>query len=325
VLSALLVVPAYAVAVTAPGAADEGCPSPRQVVDALAARLPDVAQPVGQPPAPGALRLSVVAPGGAAAGLRVELSDANGEPVLHRQLPPPPARGKSPDCPALAETVALIVDRYLHEVGYEAPPSPPPPPPAPPPSPPTVIARPPPPAGAGGAGAGAAGGARRVWQIGLGASARAGDAGGLDAAGMIAAGVSGRRLGAHLSFGLAPAAYARWSDGHATLRRLPARLSLDMSLVAGPGRLEPGIAAGADLLIASFSDTGGDGSHTRVSPSGGVTVGYMLPLARHLYLRALALGAIAVPYRFVNTSEVEVWRTPRTYLELGVESGFSFP
>jgi hypothetical protein len=324
VLSPLLVVTAYAVAVTVPGAADDGCPSPRQVSDALAARLPGVAQPVGQPPAPGALRLSVVAPGPTGA-LRVELADANGEPVLHRLLPPPPARGKSPDCPALAETVALIVDRYLHEVGYEAPPSPPPPP-TPPPPPPAMITEPAPPAGAARASGGQAGTTRRVWQLGLGAAARAGDAGGLDGAGMIAAGVSGRRLGVHLSLGLAPAAYARWSDGHATLRRLPARLSANVSLAVGPGRLEPGVAAGADLFLASFTDTtGGDGSHTRVSPSGGVTVGYMLPLARHLYLRVLALGAIAVPYRFVTTSEIEVWSTPRTYLELGVESGVSFP
>jgi hypothetical protein len=312
VLAALLVVFMYAVAVSVPSGAgaDDGCPSPRAVTDALAARLPGVALPLGQPPGPGVLRLVVTtAPTNT---VRLDLTDAGGELLLHRALPPP-ARVRPADCAALAETVALIVDRYLHEVGYEAPPPPPPPPPPRAAAVVTPLPPAPPPD------------RQVVYQVGIGATTRAGDAGGLDGAGMIALGIFGQRLGGRLSAGLAPAAYARWTDEHGTLRRIPIRASAHLSLAVGPGRLEPGLGTGIDVLVASFSGLAGDGQHTSLIPSVGLTVAYMLPLARHLYMRALALGGVGVPYRFVNSAGAEVWSTARSYLEVGVESGVLFP
>ena len=110
----------------APPAGAPECPSPAQLGQALNVLVPGLAPfPATATPLPLAsgLRLGVeTSPEG---DVRVDLTDAQGEIVLHRVLPAPP-RGRAPDCPALAETIALIVDRYLHDVGYEAPPLPPP-------------------------------------------------------------------------------------------------------------------------------------------------------------------------------------------------------
>ncbi|HVU51519.1 MAG TPA: hypothetical protein VHL80_12580, partial [Polyangia bacterium] len=110
------------------------CPAPAPLAAALNALMPGLA-PVSPTTLPlplatgGHLAVSTSAEG----DVRVDLVDAQGEVVLHRVLPAPP-RGRAPDCPALAETISIIVDRYLHDVGYEAPPLPAPEPkPAPPP------------------------------------------------------------------------------------------------------------------------------------------------------------------------------------------------
>ncbi|HVY36294.1 MAG TPA: hypothetical protein VHM31_00105 [Polyangia bacterium] len=130
---------ATAIAILLPAGPDDGCPSPHQVRDAVAAHLPGVVQPLGRPPGPGALRLSVTSDG--TGTLRVDLSDPEGGPLLRRRVAPETAaRTKAAECVALAETAALIVDRYWHEVGYEVPPAPPvvAPKPAPPPKPPVA-------------------------------------------------------------------------------------------------------------------------------------------------------------------------------------------
>ena len=109
-------VPAYAIAVLAPAGPDDGCPSPRQLTDALETHLPGIVAPLGQPIAPTTLRLAVTTdPNGET---RLDLSDGGGEPLLRRQLPVT-ARGRGGDCPALAESVALIVERYWREIGSD--------------------------------------------------------------------------------------------------------------------------------------------------------------------------------------------------------------
>src|SRR5215471_933359 len=117
-----MIVPLAAITIAPPGASEEGCPSPRQVSDGLTARLPGAVLPAVEAAGPATLRVTIFDPPGG--GIRFQLTNADGETVLYRTLPPPP--GHPADCVALAETVALIVDRYLHEVGYEAPPLPPP-------------------------------------------------------------------------------------------------------------------------------------------------------------------------------------------------------
>ena len=94
----LLAADGRGIAVVPGGAPDEGCPSARQVTDALAARLPGLVVPAGSTSAPGTLRLSVNAdPGG---GLRVDIADSGGAAVLRRVLPAAP-RARTSDCAVL--------------------------------------------------------------------------------------------------------------------------------------------------------------------------------------------------------------------------------
>jgi hypothetical protein len=239
---------------------------------------------------------------------------------------PAPPRAHAPDCPALAETVAIIVERYLHDIGYEAPPLPPPAPqtapPAPAPSAPAtvVVASPPPPASPA---------ARAVlWRLGLMASGRRGDAGGLDGDADLTLGLEGTsagpHLGAHLSAGLAPRAAAQWSNDRATLERLPLRLGVFVCLLAGPGRLEPGVGVGADVLLVSATGPG-TASGTHLAPSGDVSLGYAMTLIGPVYGRVLSRAALVAPYTFKTLAGVQVWGTPRAYGDVGVELGVSFP
>jgi hypothetical protein len=322
------VFPALALAAE-PAAGAPECPSPAQLGQALNVLVPGLApSPATATPLPLAsgLRLGVsTSPEG---DVRVDLTDAQGELVLHRVLPAPP-RGRAPDCPALAETIALIVDRYLHDVGYEAPTLPPPapkptpvaPPPPPPPTEVAITATPTP------SDQGAEHPAR-LWRLGLAAVARRGDVGGLDGDGDLALGVEGTgdgaRLGGRLSVGFAPPADARWSAQNATLRRLPLRLGGYLRFAAGPGQLEPGVGLGADLFLVSAQGPGtAGGVHTSVS--GDVALGYALSLPGPLYVRLLSRVALAVPYSFKTLAGTQVWGTPRAYAEGGVELGFAFP
>jgi hypothetical protein len=305
---------------TAANAPASECPSPAQLGAALNALVAGLVAPA--PTATplslaGGLRLEVAS---ASEGeVRVDLVDVHGEIVLHRTLPAPP-RGRAPDCAALADTIALIVDRYLHDVGFEAPPLQPPAPEPPPRPAPAVTLQP--------AGVAVASPsvprARAVWRLGLAGSARRGDAGGFDGDAALALGVESAREGAHagarLSLGYAPPADARWPGATATLRRLPFRLGVYLSLAAGPGRLEPGVGAGADLLLVSAEGAGTN----HLAPAGDLALGYAVSLAGPLYLRLLLRAALAVPYAFKTSAGAQVWGTPRFYGDGGVELGLAF-
>jgi len=310
----------------ATAAAADACPSPAELAATLNARVPGLA-----PSAPAAplslasgMRLSVVtSPEG---DVRVDLVDAKDEIVLHRLLPAPPV-GHAPDCPALAETVAIIVERYLHDIGYEAPTAPPPPPAPPPAAPPpsaptTLVAEPAPPVVERRAHA-------ALWRLGVAASGRRGDAGGFDGDGDLALGVEstseGTRLGARLSAGLAPRASATWSTAdRATLSRIPFRLGGYLGVPLGRGRLEPGLGVGADVLRVAVTGSGqGGGSY--LAPFGDLSATYTMPLIGAVYARALSRIALEEPYTFKALGNLDVWGTSRVYGELGVELGVSFP
>jgi hypothetical protein len=327
---ALLYLFAATVNVTVPAAGASDCPAPAQLGEALNGLMPGLV-PSAAPTGAAGMRLAVVTlPAG---DLKVELTDDHGEVVLHRILPAPP-RGGDADCPALAQTVALIVERYLHEVGYEAPPLPPPAPkPAPvvvepPAAPPTVVATPAAPA--------AESRAPATFRLGVAASARRGDAGGFDGDGDLVLGYEsggdGGLLGLRLSAGIGLPAEARWTDGSgpqaanqtATLRRLPFRLGLYARVPLGHGQLEPGLGGGVDALLVSATGPGtADGRH--VAPFGDAALGYQVLTWRPLYLRVLSRIALAVPYDFKTLAGTRVWGTSRAYGEAGVELGFAFP
>jgi hypothetical protein len=122
----LLVAPAHAaeavIAVDVPAA---GCPGRAEVTAALESRLPGVTRGRGGA-GPGRYRLEVNhAAGQAEAPLR--LWSLAGGVVLERRLPVEARARPSEVCQALAEAAALVVVRYLRDLGYRPEPTPPPP------------------------------------------------------------------------------------------------------------------------------------------------------------------------------------------------------
>jgi hypothetical protein len=110
-----------------------GCPSAREVEEALYARVPGAVIPFSEAKRRGALQLTLSLP--SSEGRRqFALIDEKGHSRLQRTLS---ASGGSPDCAALAETAALIVQRFLtrlddpppETVAVSAPMQLPPPPP----------------------------------------------------------------------------------------------------------------------------------------------------------------------------------------------------
>jgi hypothetical protein len=307
-----------AVTVAAPDGPDFGCPSPRQITAALATRSPGAVAPIEQAPVPGLLQLAVTG-GGAAGPMRIDLVDDVGEPRLRRLLPAE-APGATADCAALAETVALIVDRFLHDVG----------------SPPAT-------SGVGieqAAGTDAPAVDRsattatftRIGMFVAGGWRAASSSGGPELtlgfdvwrrAGRIPGGLT-------LTGGVATADSAHWTTGNATLRRLPLRLGIFVSFHAGPGRLEPGIGLGADLLLVSSTATTTSREFRRFSPGAEAGVGYRLPLGGRFFARAAVTAGVALPYEF-NIPDTEapggsrpVVATPRIYVRTGLELGTYF-
>jgi hypothetical protein len=322
VLAGLLLplVPFAAITIAPPGTSDEGCPSPRQVSDALVARLPGGVIGSSQSSGPGTLRVTIFDPPGG--GIRFQLTNADGETVLYRTLPPPP--GRPADCTALSETVALIVDRYLHEVGYEAPPLPPPAPPA------AAIARPPSPAGP------AAAPPTTMWQLGASIEGRLGGTSADGGVAGLSVGVQfgrsrlpwGLRLGSGFALPVTRSFLFQTDGTHDQIwmRRVPLRLGVFATLPAGPGRVEPGLEGGADLVFVEVSAQRPNGGGTYAAPFCDAALAYSVPLARHVYLRALGRGGLTKPFTFLETNGGNpILTTPSAYLEFGVESGVSFP
>jgi len=327
----------HLIAVTVPP--DQTCPAPRQVTDALIARLPGVVLPHGQTARPGMLRLAVATDSGGS--IRLDLADPDGAPLLHRVLAV--TRGPG-ECAALADTIALIIERYWREVGYDAPPTPPPAAPTPPPSP----APPPPPAPvvrtpeptpapavvetrrAAPAPSGPAVPLR--WSLAAALAGRAGDGGARDGAASIALAVESH-IGFRLSAGVGTGSTAGPAVVETDFRRFPLRLGGYLPIALGIGQLEPGLGIDLDLISYTVrNDTGRVGLRPPAACSGGlcrspgadVALGWSLSSSRHVYVRGLARAGISAPYDFALNDD-QIWRTPRTYLEVALESGFWFP
>jgi hypothetical protein len=313
---------------------EQACPSSRQVTEALAARLPGIVLPSGQAARPGMVRLAVAVD---ATGIRIDLADPDGAPSLHRMLP---ARGPA-ECAALADTIALIIERYWREVGYDAPPlqapaaAPPPSVPVPPRPPeptvtpavavekqlaPPVDRRPTAPV---------------PLRLALAAAVagRAGDAGARDASAMLAFSVEAR-VGLRLSAGVSTSAVAPPDvTRQAAFRRFPLRLGAYWPVPLGVGQLEPGLGLDLDLISVSIpNDAPQLGSPSACSgglcrsAGADLALGWSVASTHHVYLRALARAGVSASYDFVTRMNGDpIWRTPSTYLEVAVESGLRFP
>jgi hypothetical protein len=309
----VLLVPAYAVVVTAPSGPDQSCPTPRQITDALMARIPAVVMPSYEASTPGVLRLAVSG-GSGATPLRIDLTDQGGEARLHRNLTLA-ERSRGGDCAALADTVALIVERFLHDLGYEAPPLPTP----------SILrandnlSRGPP------MGSPKRGNRVDVFAGGLWRGAPGQDGDYEAALGFgYERGIGPRRLQLTLSGGVSTTRSGRRVDNsNATLRRIPLRVGLFLPLSVGPGWIEPGIRLGIDWLFTSLN------SARRRSPAGELVVGYRIQLVDRLFVRISASGGVGVPYQYLTTpagdpESRQVFDEPRFYAKCGLELGFSF-
>jgi len=314
----VFLVPAYAVVVAAPSGPDQGCPSPHQITDALMARIPAVVVSGSEASNPGVLKLAVSG-GSGSDPLRIEMTDQGGEARLFRNLTVA-ERGRS-DCAALAETVALIVDRFLHDLGYEAPPTLPPPLAGSD----ANLSRGPPPAAsgasrfdlfAGGSWRGPTGG-DDDFELGFGLG--------------FERGLLGRRLAVTFTGGTTKSMSQPSGDQYtATLRRIPFRLGFWIPILAGPGQLEPGIRVGIDWILITQTMPGK--SQTKQPPQVEGALCYRVAMLRRLFARiGGAVGAGkgydwypppppgAGPY-----SGKIVFSEPAFYVKAGLELGFSF-
>lgn len=334
-------VPAYAIAILMPAGPDDGCPSPRQVNDALAAHLPAMVLPLGHATGPTTLHLAVTTD--AAGAMRLDLTDPEGGPLLHRWLPATEHNGHGADCVALAETAALIVERFWREVGYDVAIEPPPPPPTPPP--PEPVAKPENKSAAPSAGTAVEVDAPpappspplpppRTW-LGVAGGERLGDGGTREATVSLALAVErelwNHRIGLRLSAGADRGTTYSWTAAsnvidHATLREVPLRMGVYLSLPLGPGQIEPGAGVDLDVISASLNDPSGTHNRLSAGPGGDAALAWSLRFRTNLYFRLLAAAGLEVPYHFVTTdNQSPFWSTPRVYLDLGLELGFWFP
>jgi len=317
--------PAYQIDVTDVATAADACPSQDQIADALGAHMPGVVARPGHEPTPSSLHLAItLTPEGVA---RVTMTDATGALRLERDLDLPqseaapgeaarPAHERGAACATLAETIALILERYMRHIGYHEPP-----PPelvaarAPAPPPPPVA---PPPTGPGG-------------RLGLGASAR--PPGGMPWR-LEPALTAGLRL-EHLDLSATVAITIPVSEtiamstgrGTFTLWALPARVAAGWAFPLGSrASVAPTVAGGADLVLARTKGIGQTRQSTAAEPvvEGGFRAS--LALTRRVWVDLQAFQGIDLrPEVFYvnNTAPTgeTLLMTPRTYTRVGVDFG----
>lgn len=328
-----LLTPALTVSVVVappPPGPDDACPSSRQVGEAMLARFPDalLSDPAAATTRPDALR-SILDVAGDGTVIRFSLVDARGETQLRRALPAPgrarPSSEGRPngECLALADTLAVIVERYLGGIASDA---------ADAVGPDIVPVASAPPA----AGGPAAAGRTALLLVGLGwrTPRAAGDGPGEPEArvgGQLQLTRSAPRLSAALSLGISRPIDTPDRDSPnrmVTFWRFPVRLGAVMGLPLGPGTLEPMIEATGDVVLVS--STAG-----RVAPASHETAvglalqggaGYRVKVAGRLFVRPLvSLGAAIRQYdiRVEGTPE-PLLRTPWWYASFGIDAGVLF-
>jgi hypothetical protein len=284
-------------------AADAQCPSGKQVNEAIEARLPGVLVPSSPAPPAGVMELRLA--GNPGTGHRLALSDARGQVLLSRTLPPSTAT-RDRDCEALAETVALIVDRYLQELAYQ--------------SPPAVVAAPAPrppeePA-------------ERRWELFTGGTWQPSNEAGATAGYEVRLGLGrtlGRaaRLALELTIGVQERTYREAPD---PLWRFPAELRLLWRQTPRPVRLEVGPFAGAQVLLLGNNRDPMSTSAVRVAPVAGGLGAVRFSLGNRAFVRLVgAAGVAVVRYSFQPPPyEREVFGTERAYVKMGAEGGLAF-
>jgi hypothetical protein len=284
---------------------DVQCPTGRQVTEALGARLPGVLVPEEQAKNAGALLLTLSQGSDGAAGF--VLVDQKGGVRLRRALVSAGSTTKR-DCPALAETAALMVERYLQDLSVQER--------GPPPAAVVVEPAPRPP--------------ERRWDLFGGGTWRPGSAGlaayelRLGAARSLG---TRERLALGATVGIEGASPQTWEGGSGRLRRFPVEVRLLWRLTSGIVGVEAGPFAGAHVLLLD-SDAGamGDTALRAIPVVGGLGTA-RIPVGRRVFLRLVAAVGIAmVRYDFVTPQPkgTVAFGTERTYGKMGLEAGLSF-
>jgi hypothetical protein len=301
-LLALLTVNAALITVSA---ADAQCPSVRQVNEAVAARLPGVLVPSTPTPPAGVLELRLA--GNPASGHRLALTDGRGQVLLSRELPPSTAT-RDRDCEALAETVALIVDRYLQELAYQ--------------SPPTVTAV------AAAPSVEEPGTGERRWELFTGGTWQPSNEAGAAAGYEARLGV-GRTLGRAARYALeltVGVQQRKFREAADPLWRFPAELRLLWRQTPRPVRLEVGPFAGAQVLLLGNNRDPMAAGAVRIAPVAGGLGSVRFALGNRGFIRLVgAAGVALVRYSFQPPPyEREVFGTERAYVKMGAEGGLAF-
>jgi hypothetical protein len=295
-LAALLPLVAAHATLIAVKSSDTQCPTSRQIGEAIEARLPGVLVPPEQGALTDALWLAL-AQDGTSGAQSFTLVDQQQKVRLRRELPAATSAGPQ-ECPALAETVALMVERYLQDLGYHVEPPPPP--------------------------------DRRRWEIFGGAAWRPGVDG--LAAYELRMG-AGRVLGGRGRFGLAlvlgveGAAPKEWDGATGRLRRYPAELRLFWRTAIGFSSLELGPVLGVQLVVLNSQTRTAAATDMRLTPTAGLGAGLQIPLGRTPFLRLVAgVGMSLLRYDFVNPppDRTVAFGTERVWGKMGAEAGFSF-
>jgi len=302
--------------------APDACPTQDQLGEALEARMPGVVARGAREANPNLLRVGLaISPDGIA---RVTMTDAAGALRLERDLDLPKsgaggARERGGGCAALAETVALIVERYMRHIGYHEPPPltlvepprPPPPPPAPPPPPL------PPLGGPGRLGLGLAtrlpyGGASWRFEAAVTGAIRVGR---LDLSAAVGADLPSDEP-VPLSTG----------QGKLHLQTFPARVAVGWTVPVGRRlALVPAVGGGFDFVLAETQRIDVTRRSTALEPTLEAGLRAVVALTQRVWIDLQAFQGIDVrPEQFQvmlpNTKE-NVFLTPRAYTRLGVDFG----
>jgi hypothetical protein len=324
----LLLVLANAQSVAVRPSGSPGCPAPSEVEAALAPRVAGALVPYEQARQRQALVLEIVPEGEEPAS--ITLTDQAGKVKLERSLrgglealaveelsqppgTPPDLEGRrDKECAALAETAALIVERYLSDLkDHLPPPAPPPPPPA-----------------------------SRRWELSLATAFRPGSDG-------LSAFELGPQVGwfmarGHLLLSLSlavggqsnPVPPASRYRGEARQRRFPVELGLWWA--SGPAAVELQVGAGAGLDVTRVEATGDPGTEdVRLLPGPSLwsAAGVRLPMGKRLFFR-LRSGLVAslVQYDFSyldgpQENPVTVFSAPtrRFYARISADVGLALP
>jgi hypothetical protein len=330
--------PVFAVLVAPPVGPDEGCPSARQVTDAMQARFPalvataEQAQATGRPD----LLRSQLDVAGDGTVVRFWLIDVHGDTQLRRALPAPGRNRPVPDCLALADTLAVIVERYLGTITHEGPEPEPPGAailplaattgPLPPPTLPAPDLQRRPAMAVLGLG----------WRITPGGSPVRGQPSRGQIEGQVGIRLELNRskpgLWAQFTVGASGSVQAdfniRGEARTATLARFPIRLGASVALPLGPGWFEPAAEIAADFVAISSPalDQIPASRSYRVGPGLEAGVGYRLRIAGPIHLRPRATIGFAIKTYDVGVQDAPdtIFSTPRSYASFGIDTGVVF-